>query len=64
MFNSKDHYHEYCDIHQEDFTGNQWRVENCRLAGLPDLNQENEYVKNELLKWIDWLITEYDIDGL
>lgn len=64
MFNSKDHYHEYCDIHQEDFTGNQWRVENCRLAGLPDLNQENEYVKNELLKWIDWLVTEYDIDGL
>jgi hypothetical protein len=21
-FNSKDHYHEYCDINQADFTGN------------------------------------------
>lgn len=63
-FNSPDHYHDYCSINQEDFTGNQWRVENCRLAGLPDLKQENDWVKNQLLDWIDWLVSTYDIDGL
>lgn len=26
-FNSAEHYHDYCDINQDDFTGNQWRVE-------------------------------------
>jgi len=33
-FNSGDHYHDNCDI--KDW-GNQNQVENCRLAGLPDL---------------------------
>jgi len=33
-FNSGDHYHSNCDI--QDWN-NQWQVENCRLAGLPDL---------------------------
>lgn len=41
-FNSPDHYHDKCDI--EDW-GNQWQVENCRLADLPDLKQENDWVK-------------------
>lgn len=35
-FNSPDHYHNKCDI--QDWN-NQWQVENCRLADLPDLNQ-------------------------
>lgn len=64
QFGSPNDYHTYCDINQEDFTGNQWRVENCRLAQLPDLNTESEYVQKTLLDWIDWLITTYDIDGL
>ena len=38
-FNKEEHYHSLCMINPEDFGGkNQWRVENCRLAGLPDLN--------------------------
>ena len=40
-FNSADHYHDYCDI--TDWN-NQWQVENCRLAGLPDLNTEHSFV--------------------
>lgn len=32
-FNKSEHYHKNCDI---DWS-NQWSVENCRLAGLPDL---------------------------
>ena len=33
-------------------------------ADLPDLNTESESVQNELYDWIDWMVTEYDIDGL
>ena len=40
------------------------RVQKCRLASLADLNQENPFVEDELYKWIRFLITEYEIDGL
>ncbi len=41
-FREEGDYHEYCLIAMEDFDGrNQSRVENCRLAGLPDLKHEN-----------------------
>lgn len=41
-FNQASHYHPNCDIND---WGNQWQVENCRLAGLPDLKQEDPYVR-------------------
>lgn len=64
-FNSPEHYHDYCIIDGGDFDGgNQWKVENCRLAGLPDLNQSNQWVRSQLLQWVKWLISEYNIDGL
>lgn len=63
-FNSPDHYHNYCMIDDGDFNGgNQWKVENCRLAGLPDLNQSNEWVRKELLDWVAYIKNEYSIDG-
>ena len=41
-FNSNDHYHDKCEI-------NNWNddheVQFCRLADLPDLNQENGWVR-------------------
>eukprot|EP00827_Trimyema_finlayi_P007056 TRINITY_DN935_c0_g1_i1.p1 TRINITY_DN935_c0_g1~~TRINITY_DN935_c0_g1_i1.p1 ORF type:complete len:529 (+),score=188.32 TRINITY_DN935_c0_g1_i1:60-1646(+) len=60
-FNKAEHYHDNCDI--VDWK-NQWQVENCRLAGLPDLKQENSWVKDTLVKWIRDLVTNYDIDGI
>jgi len=60
-FNSADHYHDYCDI--TDWN-NQWQVENCRLSGLPDLKQENEWVAQTLIDWIKDLVSKYDIDGI
>ena len=36
-FNDSIYYHEYCPITDYDFDHNQFRVENCWLAGLPDL---------------------------
>ena len=40
--NHQEHYHDYCEI--QDWN-NQWQVENCRLADLPDLKHENDYVR-------------------
>lgn len=40
------------------------KITKCRLAELPDLNHENEYVESELLRWVKLLVGEYKIDGL
>lgn len=60
-FNSSSHYHDYCEI--VDFN-NQNQVENCRLAGLPDLAQENTYVRETLKSWIHNLVQTYGFDGI
>ena len=39
-------------------------VENCRIAEMPDLKQENDWVPETLLEWIHNLIQKYDIDGI
>lgn len=64
-FNNSIHYHDYCQITSQDFaTHNQARIQNCRLAKLADLKQENDYVRTTLLSWIKDLITKYHIDGI
>eukprot|EP00831_Metopus_contortus_P056117 TRINITY_DN4775_c0_g1_i3.p1 TRINITY_DN4775_c0_g1~~TRINITY_DN4775_c0_g1_i3.p1 ORF type:complete len:334 (-),score=63.73 TRINITY_DN4775_c0_g1_i3:94-1095(-) len=63
-FNEESHYHSYCNINSEDFKNNQWRVENCRLADLPDLKQENPVVQNTLLQWIRETVVNYGFDGM
>ena len=61
-FNLAEHYHDYCDI--TDWT-NQWQVENCRLSGLPDLNQDgNSWVAQTLLDWIKDIVSKYNFDGI
>lgn len=40
------------------------QVEVCRLANLPDLDQNNDFVRNTLLQWIKNTIQKYDIDGI
>jgi alpha-amylase len=68
-FNQPDHYHDCngcttnCDI--TDFsTLFSENCEHCRLAGLPDLNQDNSYVKTQLNSWIKELVSTYDFDGI
>jgi alpha-amylase len=60
-FNRAEHYHDWCDINN---WGNQWEVENCRLCGLPDLKQENNWVTEQLVNWIHDLVQKYNIDGI
>lgn len=37
---------------------------NCRLAGLPDLNQSVTFVNQTLLNWTTWYVANYSFDGL
>ena len=55
-----EYYHSKCDI---DFS-DQWTVENCWLSGLPDLNQDNDYVRTYLKKWIKEVVQRFDFDGI
>ena len=34
------------------------------MADLPDLNQDNQWVRNELKDWIHNLVQTYGFDGL
>ena len=60
-FNKAEYFHDRCQI--TDWH-NQWQVENCRLCDLPELKQENDYVKNTLLEWIHNVVANYNIDGI
>lgn len=59
--NKAEHYHSDCGIND---WSNQWQVENCRLAGLPDLNQGNSYVRDYLKTWIHNLVRDFNFDGI
>ncbi|KAK5993730.1 Alpha-amylase A type-1/2 [Cladobotryum mycophilum] len=53
-------YHSPCDI---DYS-NQNSIENCRIAGLPDLNTQSSAVRDTYRNWIRWLVNEYRFDGV
>jgi alpha-amylase len=60
-FNSSEYYHSKCQI--EDWN-NQEEVENCRLANLPDLDQNNAFVRSTMVDWVASLQAKYGFDGL
>lgn len=61
-FNLSSHYHQpVCQI--EDWS-NQEEVETCRLANLPDLDQNNTFVRETLLDWVASLQADFGFDGL
>lgn len=59
-FNESQYYHSKCQI--VDWS-NQEQVENCRLSNLPDLDQNNTFVRQTLLDWIASLQEQYNFDG-
>lgn len=67
-FNQSSYFHDcnlcpnQCTI--QDYTCFQPEVIDCRLSGLPDLNQTNPFVRNYLLSWVKNVIEEYGFDGL
>ncbi|WP_341938388.1 starch-binding protein [Marinimicrobium sp. C2-29] len=54
-FSSND-FHAACTINSEDYSGDAWRVRNCRLVGLPDLDTGAEYVRQTLADYMNDLI--------
>ena len=52
-------FHSDCPVNFSD----QSSVENCWLAGLPDLNTENPAVRAYLVEWANWLIEQTGVDG-
>merc|ERR1711915_415082 len=59
-FNKPEHYHNLCQI--EDNL-NQDEMEHCRLANLPDLDQDNLEVRELLYNWIASLTEIFGFDG-
>ncbi|EGC34638.1 hypothetical protein DICPUDRAFT_55676 [Dictyostelium purpureum] len=66
-FDSPAHYHN-CTTCPEDCTINNFddytQVEVCRLSGLPDLDQDNAFVRSTLLNWIKNVTSFYGFDGI
>jgi alpha-amylase len=60
-FNSSAHYHPTCNI--VDFQ-NQTQMELCRLDQLPDLDQTNPFVYQQLTQWLEYIVKFYGFDGI
>ncbi|KAJ3350441.1 hypothetical protein HDU83_009726 [Entophlyctis luteolus] len=63
-FNLPEHYHPFCMI---DYN-NETTITQCRLGpspreSLPDLNTENDFVRNTWFSWISNFTSFYNIDG-
>ena len=61
-FNSEEHYHTDADC--ERHSDEQLYKENCRIYGMPDLNQDNTYVRETLKSWLKSMINDYGFDGV
>ena len=63
-FNQSSHYHNLTDADCDGHWNEQYYKENCRIYGMPDLAQENEYVRTTLKSWLQSMINDYDFDGI
>ncbi|KAK7432932.1 hypothetical protein QQZ08_000403 [Neonectria magnoliae] len=53
-------YHSSCDI---DYSS-QSSIEQCRIAGLPDINTQSSEIRTLFQNWISWLVDEFSFDGV
>ncbi|KAI1346361.1 glycoside hydrolase superfamily [Xylaria sp. FL0043] len=58
--NQNSSYHAPCDI---DYS-NQTSVEECSIAGLPDVNTESSDIQTFYQGWVKSLVTDYSFDGV
>ena len=63
-FNLNDHYHTLTNKDCEGHWDEQYYKENCRIYGMPDLNQENPVVNTTLINWLKNTLNKYDFDGV
>ncbi|CAM4239143.1 alpha-amylase [Pseudoalteromonas byunsanensis] len=55
MYSPQD-FHESCAINGEDYGNNPWRVQNCELVGLADLDTDAPYVQSQLSGYLNALV--------
>ncbi|CAL6027304.1 1 [Hexamita inflata] len=55
-----EYYHPDCYIYDWN---NDTLVQNCRLYGLPDLDQDHPFVRQQLLNWAQWYQQQFNFDG-
>jgi alpha-amylase len=62
-FNDATHYNNYtdCDLIEPN---DQSSLELCWLSGLPDLDQNNPFVRETFMTWASDIVKTYDIDAL
>jgi alpha-amylase len=60
-FNNSSYFHTDCQIVNWN---DQAQVEYCRLADLPDLDQDNSFVRDYLKNWVKGIVNEYGFDGI
>ncbi|GGO27634.1 alpha-amylase [Microbispora rosea subsp. aerata] len=51
-----------CAIDDADYVNNAWRVQNCELVGLADLNTGSDYVRGQIAAYLNKL-TDLGVDG-
>lgn len=50
-------FHQSCSINPEDYGNDRWRVQNCELVGLPDLDTDNAYVQSQIAAYMNDLVS-------
>ncbi|OBX34954.1 alpha-amylase precursor [Halomonas elongata] len=60
---SSNNFHPACAIKPEDYHNDAWRVRNCRLVGLPDLNTEDGSVQSTIADYLKQL-TSLGVKGV
>ncbi|MCD1646343.1 carbohydrate-binding module family 20 domain-containing protein [Marinobacter adhaerens] len=56
-------FHTPCGINPEDYGTDAWRVRNCQLVGLPDLDTDAAYVQNTIAGYLNHL-TSVGVKGI
>ncbi|MCU4674181.1 alpha-amylase family protein [Catenovulum sp. 2E275] len=46
-------FHSSCTINSSDYGSDRWRVQNCELVGLPDLNTSSSYVQDTIAGYLN-----------
>ncbi|KZN30146.1 alpha-amylase [Pseudoalteromonas luteoviolacea S2607] len=54
---SPNDFHQTCAINPEDYGNNAWRVQNCELVGLHDLDTDTPYVQTQLANFLNDLLS-------
>lgn len=62
IYSSND-FHTPCGINPEDYGTDAWRVRNCQLVGLPDLNTSDNYVQDTIAGYLNQL-TALGVKGI